>query len=99
MAATLKKMFRGSAATSNTTLYTVPAGKTATVTNIVIANTNGSTATATISIDGVVVVPAVSIAANSVAPFDLKQVVDAAGTVSGFASTTAVSFHISGVEV
>jgi hypothetical protein len=30
---------------------------------------------------------------------DLKQVVDASDTIKGSASTTAVNFHISGVEI
>jgi hypothetical protein len=44
----------------------------------------------------------VSIAANSVIGFDMKQVIPANATpkiVSGFASTTAVLIHISGVEI
>lgn len=103
MATTAKALFRGAAATSSTTLYTVPNTSTTTVvTNIVIANTAASTSTATVSIDGVVVVPAVSIAANSVFGFDLKQVIptsNPAKVVAGFASSTSVNFHISGIEV
>lgn len=99
MATTTKAFARTAAATSNTTLYTVPAGTTAVVTNIVIANTNGAVQTATISLDGVVLIPAVSVPANSVVPIDLKQTLNATKVISGFASSTAVTFHISGVEV
>ena len=103
MAVTSKVLARTAAATSSTTLYTVPNSSTTTVvTNIVIANTAATTSTATVSIDSVVVVPAVSIAANSVFGFDLKQVIPANATpkvIAGFASATSVNFHISGVEI
>jgi hypothetical protein len=94
---------RTAAATSSTTLYTAPNTSTlAVVTNIVIANSATSSSTATIAIDGIVIVPAVSIQANSVVGFDMKQVIPADATpktITGFASTTAVNFHISGVEI
>ena len=103
MAVTSKALARTAAATSNTTLYTVPSTTAvAVVTNIVLANAASSESTSTIAIDGIVVVPAVSIPANSVVGFDMKQVIPANATpktVSGFASTTAVSIHISGVEI
>ena len=103
MATTTKVLARTAAATSSTTLYTAPNTSTlAIVTNIVLANAATSASTATVAIDGVVIVPAVSIAANTLVGFDLKQVIPAnnpAKTITGFASTTAVSIHISGVEI
>jgi hypothetical protein len=103
MATTTKALARTAAATSSTTLYTVPNTSTlAIVTNIVLANAATSASTATIAIDGVAIVPAVSIPANSLVGFDLKQVIPANATpkvITGFASTTAVSIHISGVEI
>lgn len=99
MAATSVAMFRGAASTTSATLYTVPSGKTAIVTNVVVANTAASAATFTLSLDGVVVLPTVSIAANSVATFDVKQVLAAGKSVSGFASAASTIWHISGVEV
>jgi hypothetical protein len=103
MAVTSKVLARTAAATSSTTLYTVPTTSTTTVvTNIVIANTAATAATATVSIDGVVVVPAIDIAGNSVFGFDLKQVIPANATpkvITGFASAVTVNFHISGVEI
>ena len=103
MAVTSKVLARTAAATSSTTLYTVPTTSTTTVvTNIVIANTATSTSTATIVIDSINVIPTVSIAANSVFGFDLKQVIPANATpktITGLASTTSVTFHISGVEI
>lgn len=99
MTATIKALYRGAAATSSATLYTVPADTTATITNIVITNTGSAAYTATIALDGVVLVPAVSVAAGSFASFDLKQAVAATKLITGFASNVAVNFHISGVEV
>ena len=103
MATTTKVLARTAAATSSTTLYTAPNTSTlAIITNIVLANAATSASTATVAIDGVVIVPAVSIAANTLVGFDLKQVLSAnnpAKIINGFASTTAVSIHISGVEI
>jgi hypothetical protein len=103
MAVTSKVLARTAAATSSTTLYTVPTTSTTTVvTNIVIANTAATSATARILIDSVSIVPDVSIAANSVVGFDMKQVIPANATpktITGFASATTVNFHISGVEI
>jgi hypothetical protein len=99
MPATIRALHRGAAATTSTTLYTVPAATTTTVTNIVVTNTAASAQTATISINGAVLIPAVSIAANTIAIFDLKQAIPATQVIAGFASATSVNFHISGVEV
>ena len=103
MATTTKALARTAAATSSTTLYTMPNTSTVTVvSNIVLANAATSASTATIAIDGVTIVPAVSIPANSVVGFDMKQVIPANATpkiITGFASTSAVSIHISGVEI
>ena len=99
MATTTKALARAAAATTSTTLYTVPSATTAVVTNILLSNTATSAATATISLNGVVAVPAVSIPANTVVGIDLKQVLAATNTITGFASATTVNFHISGVEI
>jgi hypothetical protein len=104
MATTTRALFRGAATvTTSTTLYTVPNISTSTVvTNIVVANTAASTSTVTMAIDGVNILPTVNIPANSVATFDMKQVIPAnnpAKIITGGASTTAVTIHISGVEI
>lgn len=100
MATATKALYRGAATTNTaTTLYTTAAGTTAVVTNIVLSNTAATSSTATIALDGVNLLPTISIAANSVATFDLKQVLAPAKTITGGASTTAVTIHISGVEV
>ena len=99
MATTPKALARAAAATSSATLYTVPASTTTIVTNIAVTNTAGASATFTVALDGVVLIPAASIAANSTAFFDLKQVLATTKTITGFASATTVNFHISGVEL
>lgn len=100
MATTSKVLYRGAASTTTTTtLYTVPAATTAVVTNIVVSNTGGSAYTFTLYLDGVLLANTVSIAANSIAVFDLKQVVGSGDTIQGGASNAAVTFHISGVEI
>jgi len=100
MATTSKALFRGAATTTtSTTLYTVPSATTAVVSNIVVSNTGGSGYTFTLSLDDVLLANTVSIAANSIAIFDVKQTLAAANTIKGGASNTAVTFHISGVEI
>jgi hypothetical protein len=100
MATTTKALFRGAATTNTgTTLYTTPSGTSAVVTNIALANAAGSTSTVTIALAGTTVVPTVNVPANTVVVIDLKQVISATQTITGGASTTAVSIHISGVEI
>ena len=103
MAVTAKSLARVAAATSSTTLYTVPNSSTTTVvTNIAVSNTSASSGTFTIALDGITLLGAVAIAANSTAFFDVKQTLQANATpktISGFASATSINFHISGVEI
>lgn len=99
MATTPKLMYRGNAATSNAILYTVGSGKTGIVTDIVVTNTDSVSATFTLNLNGTTLLSAATLAANSTATFELKQVLESADTISGSASATTVKFHISGVEV
>jgi len=100
MATTTKALSRAAATTNTaTTLYTVPGSTTTIVSNIVVSNTAATSSTVTISLDGVNLIPTTSIAANTVAMFDLKQVLAATKIIAGGASTTAVLIHISGVEI
>jgi hypothetical protein len=99
MAVTSKVLARTAAATSSTTLYTVPSATTAVVTNIVICNPTTSAVTASVTLNAIDLLGSVSIAANSSAFFDLKQVLDATQIIAGLASSTSVDFHISGVEI
>ena len=99
MATTTKVLARTAAATSSTTLYTVPAATTTVVTNIVICNPTASAVTASMTINAIDILGGISIAANSSAFFDLKQVIPATQVIAGSASSTSVDFHISGVEI
>ena len=99
MATTSKALARTAAATSSTTLYTVPSSTITIVTNIVVTNSAATAATFTITLDSVDLFKDVAIAANTTAMFDLKQVLDTTKIIAGLASATTVRFHISGVEV
>jgi hypothetical protein len=100
MATVTKALFRGAATTTlTTTLYTVPAATTTVVSNIVVVNTAATAATFDLALDGVKLADTTAIAADSIATFDIKQVIAATQTIQGGASATTVNFHISGVEI
>lgn len=99
MANTPKTLARAAAATTSATLYTTPASTTTIVTNIAVANTAASSATFDLSLNGVQLFNDVSIAANTTAFIDLKQVLNATQTITGLASAVTVNFHICGVEI
>lgn len=100
MTATAKALSRSVLTGSSATLYTVPASTTTVVTNIVLSNTSASAVAATIALDGVVLIPAVTLPANSLTPFDLRQVLTTTKLITGFAATASViGCHISGSEV
>ena len=94
-----KVLARTAAATSSTTLYTVPAATTAVVSNIVICNPTTSGVTASLLLNDIDLLGSVAIAANTTAFFDLKQVLNTTQTIKGLASSPSVDFHISGVEI
>lgn len=103
MATTTKVLARTAAATTSTTLYTQPNTSTTTiVTNILVGNTTSSAATFGLTIAGTTVGTSIAVAANDTLVIDMKQVIPAtnpAATITGLASTTGVTFHISGVEI
>jgi hypothetical protein len=100
MATTPLAIYRGAATTNTaTTLNTVPSGKTWIITNIVVTNTSASLQSYTLGLDGVSIANTVSISANDSVVIDMKQVLAASKTVTGGASATSVTFHISGVEL
>ena len=99
MATTAQVLFRGAASLANTTLYTTPASTTAVVTNILVANTAATSATFTINLNGTAILSSTTLAANSSAFFDLKQVLPTGQILSGSASETSVNFSISGVQI
>ena len=99
MATTSKALFRGAAATSSTTLYTVPSLTTTIITNIAVTNGAATAATFTLLLDDIELQKDSTVAANSTAYIDLKQVLTTTKTIKGLASAVTVDFHISGVEI
>jgi len=99
MATITKALVRTAAATSSTTLYTVPASTTAVITNIIVTNTAGSSATFTLLLDDVSIATTVTVGAYDSTIIDLKQVLATTKTIKGLASAVTVNFHISGVEI
>ena len=91
--------YRGAAATSSATLYTVPAATTAVLTDIVVSNTSSNQQYVTMTVDGVNILPTVPISANTVITIQPKTVVPTGDIVAGFATSTDVKFHVSGVEI
>lgn len=98
MAAVPALFYRGAAATSSATLYTVPSSTTSVLTDIVISNTSADQQYVTITVDGISLVPAVPISANAVINFQFRTVIATTKIIAGFATSTGVKFHISGVE-
>lgn len=90
--------FRGSAATSSATLYTVPSSTTSVLTDIVVSNTSSDQQYVTMTVDGINILPAVPISANTVINLQPKTVIATTKILAGFATSTDVKFHISGVE-
>jgi hypothetical protein len=92
-------LYRGAAATSNTTLYTSPSNIAVAITNIAIVNDSTSPVTATINLATFPLIGGMSVPANSTQFIDLEQIIYNGETITGSASTTTVDFHIAGYEV
>lgn len=99
MANTVKRLSRGSVATTEATVYTTPGSATAVVTNIVLTNTTGAAITATVKFGTHEILAEVPVAANGVFAFDLRQVLQANEVVTASASAAGMKLHISGMEV
>jgi hypothetical protein len=99
MATLSKALYRGAAATSSATLYTVPSSTTTVVTNIVVTNTTSTAGTFTLTLDSVALASGTTIAANDTIVIDLKQTLATTKIIAGLASATSINFHISGVEI
>jgi hypothetical protein len=98
MAANPTLFYRGAAATSSATLYTVPSSTTSVLTDIVVSNTSTDQQYVTMTVDGVNILPAVPISANTVINLQPKTVMATTKILAGFATSADVKFHISGVE-
>jgi hypothetical protein len=100
MATTSKALFRGAATTTTTTtLYTVPASTTTVVTDIVVANSGNTPQTFTMTLNDVAIATLVTVAGYDSTVIPLKQVLATTQTIKGGASSTNLTFHISGVEI
>jgi hypothetical protein len=99
MANTFKKMYRGAAPTTSTTLYTVPSDTTTLLNNILVVNTTASAQTYSLSVENVSMAASIVLPANDTVVLDMKQVLTASATVAGFASASTVNFHINGLEI
>lgn len=99
MANTFKALFRGAAAVTNTTLYTVPAATTTMVTSVVVANTAATAATFDLSLNDIQIANDTPVPANDSLIIEIKQVLPTGQTIKGLASATTVNFHISGLEI
>lgn len=97
MAVTPELFYRGAAATSSTTLYT--ATTKAVLTDIVVSNTSADQQYVTITVDGVNIVPTVPVSAKQVVNLQFKTVVPSGDIIAGYATSTDVKFHLSGVEI
>jgi len=99
MAAKPTLFYRGAAATSSATLYTVPASTTAVLTDIVVSNTSSNQQYVTMTVDGVNILPTVPISANTVITIQPKTVIPTGDIVAGYATSADVKLHVSGVEI
>ena len=104
MPTTSKTLFRGAATLTTTTqLYVVPSLTTTVITNIAVVNTSTTQQTFTLSIgtaaSEVALHSATIIDPNTTTYIDCKQVLATAKTIKGGASNTAVTLHISGMEI
>jgi len=85
---------------SSATLYTVGANAKAVITSVVLANTSASPVAATITLDGVVLVPAMAVPGNGLVTVDVKQELATTKIIAGFAGSAAtVAAHIGGVVI
>ena len=99
MATTPTVLFRGAAATSNTSLYTVPSSTTTIVTEIMVVNNTVSGGTFNISLNGTFIASNTIVSANDTTVIPCKQVLSATNTISGYASSTSINFSICGVQI
>lgn len=99
MANAFKVLYRGAAATTSTTLYTVPSATQTLVTSFVVTNTASTDATYTITFDGVALADGATVAGNDSIIIEFKQLLDAADVLAAFASATTVNFSVSGLEI
>jgi len=99
MANTVKKLFRGNVGTSAADVYTVPSATVAVITNIVLTNTTSNVLTGTVKLGTHDVLSSVTVPANGIFAFDLKQVLEASDTLNAVGSAAGLKLHVSGMEI
>lgn len=99
MATVQKQFFRGSASTSQSTVYTVPSSTEAIVTNIIVSNAGTLDHSFTILLDGFPIAFQTPINKNGLIAIDAKQILAEADEIALYASSGDVKVHISGVEI
>jgi len=99
MSVTPIALARAAAVSGSNSLIFSGTGNPTIITNMVVANSGTTTSAFTLSISGIPFLGGVTIPANSSVFFDLKQVVPSGTTISGFATTSGVFYHISGVTI
>ena len=107
MADTLKILYTGQPAATDTLLYTVPASTTTAVRGIHVANTTGTAATITLGLNSAAALaeanwflPELSIPPNGTYDWTGLQALEEADTIRALQGTaTALTVHISGIEI
>ena len=99
MANTFKILYRGAAPTSSTTLYTTPASTNTLITTFIISNTTAADQTFTITAGGQELASGSTVAPNDSTIIEFKTLMDAADTITAFASSASVKFHVTGLEI
>lgn len=100
MSTVAKRLYKGTAGTTSTTAYTVPAGTTTIVKNIILTNKTTSSATITVIIAGAEVIYQYEVTAKDTVTIDLSTVMNATETIMLLAGTAStINVYISGIEV
>lgn len=108
MADTLKRMYFGQPTTSNTTLYTAPAGTgaTAVIRNIHVANTTSAMATFSLALNGSsataanCIIKSFSVPVTGLFVENVNIVLNGGDTIQGLQGTNgALTMVISGIEL
>lgn len=101
MADVSKRFAKGALGTTNISVYTVPAGKTAFLKAMTVCNKTATDATFTIILAGTEIIYQHTLKAKDTLtiPF-LDQIIESGETITGIASAaSAINYYISGREV
>lgn len=93
-------VFKRALLTTTAATEDVTLASNAIITNIVVTNKSASTASVTVLVDGIELLPTVSVAPASVLAFDLKTYVASTKVLRFYASANnAITIHCSGVTL